>query len=141
MKKLILTVVLFLLVAGCSDKYSASIWGDNELGVRIGNYIDANRVEVGATLVWRNEEEVPASIGVYGIRYLPIDVNVPNPFRGDFLPDSFNGKPYFGITIDRNLDLDITEYAPITGVVFEKFLFFGYDIDEQRPTLGLKYDF
>lgn len=137
MKKLITIIVLvLLLVAGCSDQYSVSAWGNEELGVRVGNIIDANRVEVGFTGIMQDEDLV--SIGAYAIRYAG-KIQLQNPIiEGDV-----NGVPYFGLAIDRNIKTDETDFSTLAGVWIEDFIFTETRFGSERQTavLGIKYDF
>ena len=125
MKKVIvlITVVLFLLVAGCSDQYTASVHGGGGIGVRVGNIIDANRVEVGGGAFWLDGEDNPQSLEFYAIRYGPNIIEVTNPFVG---PETISGRPYFGASLKRNCDFDSTNLSPITGISLEQFLYIEY---------------
>jgi len=133
----LVVMLVLLLVAGCSDKYSASIWGDNELGVRVGNIVDANRVEIGFAGIMKDEDLV--SVGVYGLRYAG-EIQVLNPITGE---GYVSGDPYFGIAIDRNIQDNETDFSTIIGVRIEDFIFtetrFGNE--RQSAVIGLKYDF
>lgn len=148
MIKLILTVVsvvLFLLVAGCSDNYSASIWGDEELGARLGNYLDAEKkTEAGVSGTWRDEDMEPVTIGIYAIRHEPNMVEIPNPIVWEGLRDTIIGSPYFGLALDRNLIIDSTDISQIAGISIENFLFIEHRFNSDMPNstiLGIKYDF
>lgn len=133
-------VVLLLCLVGCeSEKYSASVWGGDGVGVRIGNIIDANRVEIGLGTFWRDGEEDPETLGIYAIRYGPEIVEISNPFGGDF-PD-LSGRPYAGVALDRNFNEDSTRFSPITGVSLEGFLFIEYDLNRSLTTIGIKREF
>lgn len=138
MKNLITTVVVLalLLVAGCSNQYTGSVHGGGGIGVRLGNIIDANRVEIGGGAFWLDGEKDPQSLELYAIRYGPNIIEVTNPFAG---PDKLNGKPYFGASIRRNFDLDSTSLSPITGISLEQFLYAEYDINREDAILGIKY--
>jgi len=138
MKNVLLAVALVaLLVAGCSDQYTASVHGGGGIGVRIGNIIDANRVEVGVGGFWLDSERDPQSLEFYAIRYGPNIIEVTNPFAAG--PDKLNGRPYFGASIERNLDLDSTNFSPITGISLEQFLYAEYNINKEDAILGIKY--
>jgi len=141
MKKLMLLVVVGLLcLSGCN---SVSVWGDEEFGARLGKYIDEEKkIEVGITSIWRDEDCEPLTIGIYTIRYLP-EVEVFNPIIWEDLPETLSGKPYFGVSVDRNLDNDSTDLSPIVGVWIEDFIFTETRIggDVQSIMLGIKYPF
>jgi hypothetical protein len=141
MKNLLFVVLLFLLVAGCSDQYSVWAWGDEELGVRVGNIFDANRVEVGVSIVMQDDDNEPKSVGMYAIRYLPEVIQIPNPIVWEGLPKTLAGQPYFGLSVDRDCNEDTTSLSPIAGFIIEKFIFIGHNIDEQKTILGIKHDF
>ena len=134
---LLVVVVLLLCLMGCSDKYSASVWGGDGVGARVGNIIDANRVEIGLGTFWRDGEEDPETLGIYAIRYGPEIMEVSSPFGGDF-PETLSGRPYFGVTLDRNFNEDTTRFSPITGISLEGFLFFEHDLDISKTTIGIK---
>ena len=137
MKNVILAVVVsFLLVAGCSNQYTASVHGGDGIGVRVGNIIDANRVEVGVGSFWLDGEKDPQSLEFYAIRYGPDIIEVANPFNG---PETLTGRPYFGASIERNFDKDSTNLSPITGISLEQFLYAEYDINKEDTTIGIKY--
>ncbi len=138
MKNVIVTVVVLalLLVAGCSDQYTASVHGGGGIGVRIGNIIDANRVEIGGGGFWLDGEKDPQSLEFYAIRYGPDIIEVANPFGG---PETLSGRPYFGASIRRDFDRDSTNLSPITGISLEQFLYAEYNIDEEDTILGIKY--
>ena len=137
MKNVILLVVVsFLLVAGCSDQYTASVHGGGGVGVRVGNIIDANRVEIGGGAFWLDSERDPQSLEVYAIRYGPDIIEVANPFNG---PETLSGRPYFGASIERNFDTDSTKLSPITGISLEQFLYAEYNLDKEKAILGIKY--
>ena len=139
MKKVIalITVVLFLLVAGCSDQYTASVHGGDGIGLRIGNIIDANRVEVGGGIFWLDGEDDPQSLEFYAIRYGPNIIEVANPFTAG--PETLNGRPYFGASMKRHFDRDTTDLSPITGISLDQFLYAEYNINKQDAILGIKY--
>lgn len=139
MKKLILAVVVvsFLLVAGCSNQYTASVHGGDGIGVRFGNIIDANRVEVGGGAFWLDGENDPQSLEFYAIRYGPSIIEVTNPFATG--PETLTGRPYFGASINRNFDEDSTNFSPITGISLEQFLYAEYNINKEDAILGIKY--
>lgn len=138
MKNVITTVVVLvlMLVAGCSDQYSASVHGGGGIGVRVGNIIDANRVEVGAGAFWPDGERDPESFEIYAMRFGPNIVTVTNPFAG---PPEISGRPYFGAVLSRNFDLDSTNLTPITGISLEQFLYAEYDLNKNDAILGIKY--
>jgi len=146
MKKLILTVVLLLLVAGCSDQYNVSLWGDENLGIGIGNYIDPNKTtEISVTGTFRNDNEEPETIGVQAIRYGPV-MEVANPFVivGQDLPEKVSGRPFFGLAYDRFLDAKSTDFSQIVGVRIEEFFFVATRFNsemESTALVGIKYDF
>lgn len=137
---IVLVVVLLLCLTGCSDKYSASVWGGGGVGARVGNIIDANKVEIGLGTFWRDGDEDPETLGIYAIRYGPEIVEISNPFGGDF-PDTLSGKPYFGVTLDRNFNEDSTRFSPITGICLEGFLYMEYDLNRSLTTVGIKREF
>ena len=138
MKKLILAVVVsFLLVAGCSNQYTASVHGGGGIGGRIGNITDANRVEAGVGAFWLDGENDPQYLEFYAIRYGPSIIEVTNPFAAG--PETLNGRPYFGASMKRNFDRDSTKLSPITGISLDQFLYAEYDIDRQETVLGIKY--
>ena len=145
MKKLIMviTVVSFLLVAGCTDNYNVSFWGDENLGVGIGNYIDPNKTtEISLTGTFQNNNEEPETIGIQAIRYLPA-VQVTNPFVGA-RPETVEGRPFFGLAIDRFLDAKSTDFSQIVGVRIEEFLFVATRLNSEMKSsalFGIKYDF
>lgn len=137
MKNLLVMVALaFLLVAGCSNQYSVSGWGNEELGVRIGNIIDANNVEVGFTGIIDDEDLV--SIGTYAIRYAG-EIELQNPIVEGIV----NGRPYFGLAIDRNIRTDETDFSTVVGVWIEEIFFTETRFGSERQTavLGIKYGF
>jgi len=138
MKKLIMviTVVSFLLVAGCSEQYTASVHGGGGIGVRLGNITDANRVEIGGGAFWLDGERDPQYLEFYAIRYGPNIIEVTNPFTG---PEKLNGRPYFGASLKRDFDCDSTRLSPITGISLEQFLYAEYDINRADAILGIKY--
>ena len=133
---IVLVAVLLLCLTGCSEQYSASVWGGDGVGARVGNIVDANRVEFGLGTFWRDGEEDPETLGIYAIRYGPEIVEISNPFGGD-LPD-LSGRPYFGATLDRNFNEDSTSFSPITGVSLEGFLFMEYDLNISKTIIGIK---
>ena len=135
-KVIVLVVVLLLCLMGCSEQYSASVWGGDGVGVRVGNITDANRVEIGLGAFWRDGEEDPESFEIYAIRYSPEIVKISNPFGVD-LPD-VSGRPYFGVTIGRDFDEDSTRFSPITGISLDDFLFTEYDLNRSLPIIGIK---
>jgi hypothetical protein len=138
MKNVIAIVVLVaLLVAGCSDQYTASVHGGGGIGVRIGNIIDANRVEVGGGAFWLDGEKDPQSLELYAIRYGPNIIEVTNPFAAG--PEKLNGRPYFGVSLERDCDLRSTSFSPITGIALEQFLYAEYNINKEDAILGIKY--
>jgi len=139
MKKLItlITVVSFLLVAGCSKQYTTSVHGGGGIGVRFGNIIDANRVEVGGGAFWLDGEKDPEYLEFYAIRYGPNIIEVTNPFVAG--PEKLNGRPYFGASIKNNFDCDSTNLSPITGIDLDQFLYAEYDINREDAILGIKY--
>lgn len=139
MKNVILLVVVpvLLLVAGCSDQYTASVHGSGGIGVRFGNIIDANRVEIGGGAFWLDGEKDPQSLEFYAIRYGPSIIEVTNPFAAG--PEKLNGRPYFGASLERDLDLDSTNFSPITGISLEQFLYAEYNINKADAILGIKY--
>ena len=139
MKNLRITVVVlvFLLVAGCSDQYTASVYGGGGVGVRIGNIIDANRVEIGGGAFWLDGEKDPQSLEFYAIRYGPNIIKVPNPFATG--SETLNGRPYVGASIKRDFDRDSTKLSPITGISLDQFLYAEYDIDTEKAIIGIKY--
>ena len=133
---IVLVVVLLLCLAGCSEQYSASVWGGDGVGVRVGNVMDANRVEIGLGTFWRDGEEDPETLGVYAIRYGPEILEINNPFGGD-LPN-LSGRPYFGAALDRNFNEDSTRFSPITGMSLDGFLFIEHDLNRSDTTIGIK---
>ena len=138
MKNVMMLVILslVLLVAGCSDQYTASVYGGGGIGVRFGNIIDANRVEVGGGAFWLDGESDPESIEIYAIRFGPNIIEVTNPFAG---PETLSGRPYFGASLERDFDCDSTNLSPITGISLEQFLYVEYDINREDAILGIKY--
>ena len=138
MKNVMTTVVVLalLLVAGCSNQYTASVHGGGGIGVRFGNIIDANRVEVGVGGFWLDSERDPQSLEFYAIRYGPEIVEVANPFGG---PETLSGRPYFGASIRRDFDRDSTNLSPITGISLEQFLYAEYDVNREDSIVGIKY--
>lgn len=142
---MMLAVALILCLTGCTEQYSVSVWGDEELGVRIGNYIDEEKTtEIGVSGLWLDSEEAPARIGVYAIRYLPEIIQIPNPIVWEGLPKTLSGKPYFGPAIERDLNLDETNFSLIAGVTIENFLFIQEQFVEGLPdktVIGIKWDF
>ena len=140
MKKLsmvVMVVLVLLLVAGCSKQYTASVHGGGGIGVRFGNIIDANRVEIGGGAFWLDGERDPQYLEFYAIRYGPNIIEVTNPFAAG--PGKLNGRPYFGASIKSNFDCDSTNLSPITGVSLEQFLYAEYDINREDAILGIKY--
>lgn len=137
MKNVLLVVALVaLLVAGCSDQYTTSVHGGGGIGARVGNVIDANRVEIGVGGFWLDGEKDPQSLEFYAIRYGPDIIEVTNPFSG---PETLTGRPYFGASIERNFDKDSTNLSPITGISLEQFLYVEYNINKEDTILGIKY--
>ena len=137
---IVLVVVLLLCLTGCSDKYSASVWGDGGVGARVGNIIDANKVEIGLGTFWRDGDEDPETLGIYAIRYGPEIVEISSPFGGDF-PETLSGRPYFGVALDRNFNEDYTRFSPITGFCLERFMYMEYDLNRSLTTVGIKREF
>lgn len=140
MKKLssmvVMVVLVLLLVAGCSEQYTASIHGGGGIGVRLGNIVDANRVEIGGGAFWLDSERDPQYLEFYAIRYGPNIIEVTNPFTG---PEKLNGRPYFGASLKRNFEEEATTLSPITGISLEQFLYAEYNINEEEAILGIKY--
>ena len=146
MRKLIMVVMVvlvFLLVVGCTDHYSVSAWGDENLGIGIGNCIDPNKTtEVSITGTFQNDNEEPATIGIQAIRYLPA-VQVTNPFVGTG-PETVEGRPFFGLSIDRFIDAKSTDFSQMVGVRIEEFLFVATRLNSEMKSsalFGIKYDF
>ena len=140
MKNLIVMAILALgglVFTGCSDQYTASVYGGGGVGVRIGNIIDANRVEIGGGAFWLDGEKDPQSLEFYAKRYGPNIIEVPNPFA--IGPETLNGRPYFGASIKRDFGRDSTKLSPITGISLDQFLYVEYDIDVEKAIIGIKY--
>ena len=142
MKNVIVLVVVLLLLClmGCSEQYSASVWGGDGVGVRVGNIVDANRVEFGLGTFWRDGEEDPETLGIYAIRYGPEIVEVTSPFGGDF-PETLHGRPYFGVTLNRDFNEDVTRFSPITGISLEGFLSIEYEPNRNLTTIAIRREF
>jgi hypothetical protein len=134
---LLVAVLMFLLVAGCSNQYTTSVHGGGGIGVRFGNIIDANRVEIGGGAFWLDGEKDPQSLELYAIRYGPNIIEVVNPFAAG--PEKLNGRPYFGVSLERDLFSDTTSFSPITGISLEQFLYAEYNINKEDAILGIKY--
>lgn len=137
---MLIVVVLLLCLMGCSEQYSASVWGGDGVGVRIGNIIDANRVEIGLGTFWRDGKEDPETFGIYAIRYGPEIVEVTSPFGGDF-PETLHGRPYFGVTLNRDFNEDVTRFSPITGISLEGFLSIEYEPNRNLTTIAIRREF
>ena len=135
--KLLVMVLAILLVAGCSNQYTASVHGSGGIGVRIGNIIDANRVEIGWGAFWEDGERDPQSLEFYAIRYGPNIIEVDNPFAAG--PETISGRPYFGASLESDFDCDSTNLSPITGISLEQFLYAEYNINKEEAILGIKY--
>ena len=136
----LLIVLLLLCLMGCSEQYSASVWGGDGVGVRVGNIVDANRVEFGIGTFWRDGEEDPETLGIYAIRYGPEIVEVTSPFGGDF-PETLHGRPYFGVTLNRDFNEDVTRFSPITGISLEGFLSIEYEPNRNLTTIAIRREF
>jgi len=133
----LIMVVLSLLVTGCSKQYTTSIHGGGGIGVRFGNIIDANRVEIGGGAFWLDGERDPQYLEFYAIRYGPNIIEVVNPFAAG--PEKLNGRPYFGASITNTLDCDSTKLLPVTGIDLDQFLYAEYNINREEAILGIKY--
>ena len=136
MKYLILIVSVLLLVAGCAGM-TASVWDERDggLGARVG--VDMNNTEIGASvLYWPDGENENSEVfGAYGIYKFPDLVEIPNPLKLDFLPETLSGTPYSGYRID----IDGERSRFIAGVEVNNTVFFEYQ--ETYITAGLKRKF
>ncbi len=121
MKKLIIVLAMLLF---CTQAYAADfavwVWGDEATSVRLGYLIDPN-TEVGMSASWWNDETEPQVIGLFGIRYLPEVLQIPNPIVLDWLPETLKGRPYLGARIERSLRVDTTIFSPLAGIDIDPF--------------------
>lgn len=136
MKKLIemVVVLVLLLVAGCTDM-TASIWDgrDDAIGGRIG-YVMGN-TEVGGSVLHWPETKNAEIFGVYGLYKFPDLVEIPNPLKLDFLPETIMGTPYLGGKVDS----DGGETLLMGGIEIANTLFMEYQ--NQYLLVGLKHKF
>lgn len=145
MKKLMQIVLVILLavflVAGCSGNGNVWVWGDGDTNLRAGYLVtDANDTEVGMSVSWQDNNEEPAAIGVYGVVYLPDIVQVPNPIIWKGAPETLNGKPYFGVKVERDIVEKTTNFSPIGGVAIDPF-FIEYETDDELVSIGVMFRF
>jgi len=141
MKKVIVLlavlVALIVCVSGCSDQYTASVHGGGGIGIRVGNIVDANMVEIGGGAFWLDSEKDPKYLEFYAIRYGPDIIEAANPFVGG--PETLSGRPYFGASVTRDFDCNSTNLSPITGIALEQFLYAEYNINKEDAVLGIRY--
>jgi len=125
MKKLILLLVLLLSVPAQAN-ISSWIWGDSEaVSARFGIPVTENN-EAGLSFLWWPDDSEPKVLGLYGVHYFANSVPFRNPLILDFLPETFEGRPYIGAKLDVNFDTDDTAIGPVAGIIFEDVLFLEY---------------
>ena len=131
MKRLIVLVVVTLLlcVPVQAKSLRAWIWGDEGVvGARLGQLVTENN-EVGLSIsVWPGDSNRGVdveSVGIYGMRHFaPIEMR--NPLMLDFLPETIEGRPYFGGKFDLNCKGGGNPVMVIAGIIFEDILFLEY---------------
>lgn len=145
MKNVIVAVALvaLLCLTGC-ESYRASAWGDEEFGLRVGGYSEDKTLEAGMSGLWTDADDEPARVGAYVFRHDPNMIQVPNPIIGWSDRETLTASTYFGPAIERDCNLDETNFMFITGVIAENFLFIERQTIEglpDRTVIGITYDF
>jgi len=148
MRRLFCTICLMaiLIIVGCQSEQEPSqfrAWlGGNEATTFRGGYLVDPNTEVGGEIVcWDDDVR---TISVYALRHSSDSiVKFANPFRLVGGPDTLEGYGYFGGKAYRDIELGISGFSPIGGILSRPFYIEGQLNSAEPSTLvaGLFYDF
>jgi hypothetical protein len=134
MKRVIVLIALVALLCLTScESYRASAWGDEEFGLRVGGFNEEGTIEVGGSGLWMDADDEPAKVGAYVFRHDPNMIQIPNPIIGWLDRENLTASTYFGPEVERDCNLDETNFKFTIGAIAEEFLFIERQIIEGLP--------